>query len=405
MAVLMIGKAFKKNSTNVRVILIRDGGRRPCVEEVAFQSAFRGLQAAADGTTLRDLLRMSLNDSLGATLMTRFFALVLALATASATPVSAEGEVNVYSARHYDTDDALLRRFTEETGIKVNIIEGKSDVLLARIGQEGDLSPADVFITVDAGRLRQAEEKGVFQPTKSKKLESQIPASLRHPDGLWFGLTKRARVMVVSKDRVPEAVVLDYEDLVSPEWKGRVLIRSSSNIYNQSLVASIIEAVGPEKAEAWCKGIVGNLARTPQGGDRDQIRGVAAGEGDVAVVNHYYLARMIEGSEADREAASKVRVLFPNQQGRGTHVNVSGAGVVKNAPNRENAVRFIEFLAGNEAQARFASGNQEYPVAEGIDITPVLKGFGPYRPDQLNAAKLGSNNKTAVRIMDRAGWR
>ena len=337
--------------------------------------------------------------------MIRLLVFVLALAASFASPAMAEGEVNVYSARHYDTDDALLRRFTEETGIKVNIIEGKSDTLLARIGQEGDLSPADVFITVDAGRLRQAEEKGIFQPTRSKELEAQVPASLRHPDGLWFGLTKRARVLVVSKDRLPDLTTLNYEDLASPEWKGKVLIRSSSNIYNQSLVASIIEAAGPEKTEAWCRGIVGNLARAPQGGDRDQIRGVAAGEGDVAVVNHYYLARMIEGNEADRKAASKVRVVFPNQSDRGTHVNVSGAGVVKSAPNRENAVRFIEFLAGNEAQAKFASGNQEYPVVEGIEITPVLKNFGPYTSDQLNAAKLGANNKTAVRIMDRAGWR
>lgn len=337
--------------------------------------------------------------------MIRLLVFALSLAASFASPALAEGEVNVYSARHYDTDDALLRRFTEETGIKVNIIEGNSDTLLARIGQEGDLSPADVFITVDAGRLRQAEEKGLFQPTRSKELEAQIPASLRHPDGLWFGLTKRARVLVVSKDRLPELTTLNYEDLASPEWKGKVLIRSSSNIYNQSLVASIIEAAGPEKTEAWCRGIVGNLARAPQGGDRDQIRGVAAGEGDVAVVNHYYLARMIEGNEADREAASKVRVVFPNQSDRGTHVNVSGAGVVKSAPNRENAVRFIEFLAGNEAQAKFASGNQEYPVVEGIEITPVLKNFGPYTSDQLNAAKLGVNNKTAVRIMDRAGWR
>ena len=328
-------------------------------------------------------------------------------AVAAFTPIaSAEEVVNVYSARHYDTDDALLKRFTEETGIKVNIIEGKSDTLLARIKQEGDLSPADVFITVDAGRLRQGEEQGIFQPTRSKILEKQVPASLRHPDGLWFGLTKRARIIVVSKDRVPaDLMTLDYEDLTDPTWKDRVLIRSSSNIYNQSLVASIIEAHGKSGAEEWCKGMVANMARAPQGGDRDQIRGVAAGEGDVAVVNHYYLARMINGNEADREAASKVRVIFPNQKNRGTHVNVSGAGVVKTAPNPENAVKFIEFLASNEAQKNFASGNQEYPVLVGIETTPTLKGFGPYKSDTLNAAKLGANNKEAVRTMDRAGWR
>ena len=317
----------------------------------------------------------------------------------------AEEVVNIYSARHYDTDDALIKRFTEETGIKVNIIEGRSDALLARIKQEGDLSPADVFITVDAGRLRQAEDQGVFQPVQSEVLEAQVPASLRHPEGLWFGLTKRARVIVASKDRVPADLTLNYEDLADPKWNGRVLIRSSSNIYNQSLVASLIAAHGVAGTEAWCRGIVQNMARTPQGGDRDQIRGIAAGEGDVAVVNHYYLARMIGGSDSDREAASKVRVIFPNQANRGTHVNVSGAGVVKTAPNRDNAVRFIEFLSSNEAQQKFASGNQEYPVTMDLETTAILKGFGPYKSDELNAAQLGANNKEAVRIMDRAGWR
>ena len=338
--------------------------------------------------------------------MIRALALLMLLCIAPATTVSASEVVNVYSARHYDTDDALIKKFTEDTGIKVNIIEGNSDTLLARMKQEGDLSPADVFITVDAGRLRKAEEQGVFQPTSSDTLDARIPASLRHPDGLWFGLTKRARVIVASKDRVPaELVELDYEDLADPRFKGKVLIRSSSNIYNQSLVAALIETLGQEQTEAWCKGVVGNMARTPQGGDRDQIRAVAAGEGDFAVVNHYYLARMIDGNEADQAAASKVRVIFPNQGGRGTHVNVCGAGVVKTAPNRDNAVRFLEFLASEQAQKKFAEGNQEYPVAENIETSVILEGFGPFKQDSLNAATLGTNNKEAVRTMDRAGWR
>ena len=261
-----------------------------------------------------------------------YFALILSIVSPTVAFAAEEEVVNVYSARHYDTDDELIQRFTAETGIKVNLIEGNSDTLLARIKQEGDLSPADVFITVDAGRLRTAEERGVFQPTRSKVLEARIPASLRHPEGLWFGLTKRARVIVASKDRVPADLTLDYEDLTDPEWKGRVLIRSSSNIYNQSLVASLIEAHGASGAEAWCRGIVANVARTPQGGDRDQIRAVAAGEGDVAVVNHYYLARMIGGNEADRAAAGKVRVIFPNQGDRGTHVHVCGAGSCRAHP-------------------------------------------------------------------------
>lgn len=313
--------------------------------------------------------------------------------------------VNVYSARHYDTDDALYERFTELTGIRVNIIEGRSDELLARLKREGKLSSADVFITVDAGRLHRGVTEEIFQPVESSILNDRIPSSLRHPDGLWFGLTKRARIIVASRERVSAETQLDYEDLVAPEWRNRVLIRSSSNIYNQSLVASMIETRGAEATEAWCKGIVANLARTPQGGDRDQIRGVAAGEGDVAVVNHYYYARMLTGSEADRKAASKVRVIFPNQGDRGTHVNVSGAGVAKYAPHPENAVKFIEFLVSDEAQKIFASGNQEYSVVDGLDTTSVLAALGPYKSDEVNASKLGTNNPEAVRIMDRAGWR
>lgn len=335
----------------------------------------------------------------------RFLVFVFAACFAALTPAVADEVVNVYSARHYDTDDELIKRFTAETGIKVNIIEGRSDTLLARMAQEGDLSPADVFITVDAGRLRMAEERGLFQPVRSKVLEAALPASVRHPEGLWFGLTKRARVIVAAKDRVPSDLTLDYEDLAGPEWKGRVLIRSSSNIYNQSLVASLIAANGAEATAEWCRGVVANLARPPQGGDTDQIRAVAAGEGDVAVVNHYYLARLLGGKPADREVAERVRVIFPNQDGRGTHVNICGAGVVKTAPNRENAIRFIEFLASEPAQRRFAEGNLEYPSMKDVPTSSVLTAFGEFKSDPLNASMLGANNKQAVRIMDRAGWR
>ena len=336
----------------------------------------------------------------------RCLLIVIATCLGLVAPALSEEVVNVYSARHYDTDDELIQRFTEETGIKVNLIEGKSDTLLARIKQEGDLSPADVFITVDAGRLRMAEDQGIFQPTRSEILEARLPASVRHPEGLWFGLTKRARVIVAAKDRVPADLELDYEDLTEPTWKGRVLIRSSSNIYNQSLVASLLEAYGESGAEEWCRGIVANMARPPQGGDTDQIRAVAAGEGDVAVVNHYYLARLIGSDKpADRDVAAKVRVIFPNQDGRGTHVNICGGGVLKTAPNQENAVRFLEFLASDAAQRRFAEGNHEYPSVVEIPASPVLKGFGAYKADPLNASKLGANNRRAVLVMDRAGWR
>lgn len=326
----------------------------------------------------------------------------------AATAVTAEQQpvVNVYSARHYDTDDELYKRFTEQTGIQVRVIEGKSDELLARLKREGEFSPADVLITVDAGRLHKAVEEGVFQPIESTDLEARVPATLRHPDGLWFGLSKRARVLAVSRERVDDSVTqLNYEDLTKPDWKGRVLVRSSSNIYNQSMVASMIATDGPEAAQAWCGALVENFARRPQGGDRDQIAAVAAGEGDVAIVNHYYYARMLTGTPQEQEAASKVRIIFPNQDERGTHVNISGAGVVRNAPNRENAIRFIEFLASEEAQQVFAGGNQEYPVVEDVSITSVLSELGPFRSDSVNATDLGVYNREAVMIMDRVGWR
>ncbi|MCG8456478.1 MAG: Fe(3+) ABC transporter substrate-binding protein, partial [Holophagales bacterium] len=315
------------------------------------------------------------------------------------------GEVNVYSARHYDSDDDVYAAFTEATGIEVNVIEGNSGALLERLRREGEASPADVFITVDAGRLHQAETEGIFQPAESAVLNERVPAKLRHPEGLWYGLTKRARVVVYAKDRVDPSELASYEDLADPKWKGRVLIRSSSNIYNQSLMGSILAAVGEEEAEAWCRGVVANIARDPQGGDRDQIRAVAAGEGDVAVVNTYYLAHMASGSPEDQEAASKVGVIFPNQGGRGTHVNISGAGVVSGAPNPENAVRLLEHLTGPEAQNIFAGGNKEYPVVEGYASITELEAFGAFEEDALDAAIFAANNQEALMIMDRCGWR
>ena len=313
--------------------------------------------------------------------------------------------VNVYSARHYDTDDRIYSAFEERTGIKVRLIEGKSDALLARLKREGKRSPADVFITVDAGRLFQAERQRVFQPISSKRLMTRVPANLRHPKGLWFGLTKRARIILRSKERVKEGEITRYEDLAKPKWKGRVLIRSSSNVYNQSLVGSMIVAHGVKGAEAWCRGLVANMARKPQGGDRDQIIGVAAGEADVAVANSYYYARMLSGTPAEKAAAAKVAVVFPNQDGRGTHVNLSGVGVCAHAPNKANAIKFVEFLSGELAQKTFAAGNNEYPVVRGVETVPVLRNFGTFKEDAVNAAAFGNNNLTAVRIMDRAGWR
>ncbi len=318
---------------------------------------------------------------------------------------SSDGVVNVYSARHYDVDDEVYESFTRETGIKVNIIEGDSAALLERLRREGEQSPADVFIAVDAGRLYQAEQEGIFDPVESEILSQRIPANLRHPDGLWFGLTKRARILVYAKDRVQPGEINSYEDLADPKWKGRVLIRSSSNIYNQSLMGSILAAHGEEAAEAWCRDLVANMARKPQGGDRDQVRAVAAGEGDVAVANSYYLAHMSSGSPEDQAAAAKVGVVFPNQDDRGTHVNISGAGVVKGAPNRDNAIRLLEHLTDETAQQLFAGGNKEYPAVAGYATVPELEAFGEFQEDTLNASVFGSNNQQALMIMDRCGWR
>ncbi|MEO1007499.1 MAG: extracellular solute-binding protein [Planctomycetota bacterium] len=341
----------------------------------------------------------------------------LAIAFSATTDLATDQDevVNVYSARHYDTDDALYERFTAQTGIRVNLIEGRSDALLARLQREGDLSPADVFITVDAARLQQAVEAGVLAETESAELEARVPATLRDPEGRWFALTRRVRLIVVHRDRVPEGAITSYADLADPRWRDRVLVRSSSSVYNQSLVAAMADAAGAEATEAWCEGLVTNFARNPQGGDRDQVRAVAAGEGDVALVNHYYVARMLTGGGADRDAAESVRVIFPDQSSAsasdgskglsGAHVNISGAGVVKTAPNRENAIKFIEYLLSNDAQRALAEGNNEYPVVPGVPITSVLRGFGTFRADDVPVSAMASGNREAVEMMDRAGWR
>ena len=326
------------------------------------------------------------------------FAALTALATAQ--------EVNVYSARHYDSDVALYEAFTEETGIEVNLIEADADELIERIRSEGANSPADVLITVDAGRLWRAEEAGLLSPVESEVLSAAVPANLRHPEGEWFGLTTRARVVVYNKETVDEGELSTYEDLASDAWEGRICVRSSSNVYNQSLVASLIAANGVEETESWAEGLVANFAREPQGGDTDQIKAVAAGECDVAIVNHYYLARLIASDDpADREVAETVGIFFPNQDGRGTHVNISGAGVVASAPNRENAVRFLEFLTTPEAQEVFAAGSYEFPAVEGVPVAEVVADFGDFTADDVNVALYGENNPEAVRIMDRTGWR
>lgn len=317
-----------------------------------------------------------------------------------------EAEINLYSSRHYNTDQALYDEFTEQTGIEVNLIEGGADELIERIKSEGENSPADVLCTVDAGRLWRADQEGLFAPTSSEILEESVPENLRHPDGHWFGFSKRARVIMYHTDRVNPDDISTYEELADPQWEGKVLIRSSSNIYNQSLGAALIENLGMEETEAWAAGVMGNMARPPEGGDTDQIRALAAGEGDLAVSNTYYLARLINSDDpADQEVAEAVGVIFPNQGGMGTHVNISGCGVVANAPNAEAAVQFLEYLVTPSAQGYFADGNHEYPVVAGVNANSTVENLGDFEEDTIDATVYGENNPEAVKLFDRVGWK
>ncbi|MEM7758669.1 MAG: Fe(3+) ABC transporter substrate-binding protein [Cyanobacteria bacterium P01_A01_bin.40] len=311
------------------------------------------------------------------------------------------GQVNIYSSRHYNTDDQLYDGFTEQTGVKVNLIEGKDDELIERIKSEGSNSPADILITVDAGRLWRAAQAEIFAPVDSEVLESKIPENLQDPDNLWFGYSKRARVIIYNKERVDPSQLSTYEALADPKWQGKFIVRSSSNIYNQSLVAGMIEEQGEAATAQWIEGLVANFARSPQGNDTSQIEDVAAGVADLTLANTYYLARY----EDNPEVFDQVGIFFPNQDDRGTHVNISGAGLLKNAPNRDNAIAFLEYLASPEAQEFFALGNNEYPVVEGTPVNPVVAGFGEFKDDTTNVAAYGKNNADAVKIMDLSGWK
>jgi iron(III) transport system substrate-binding protein len=324
-----------------------------------------------------------------------------------ASGAGAEDEVvNLYSSRHYQTDERLYQGFTEATGIAVNRVDGKGDALMARLESEGQNSPADIFITVDAGNLWRAQQAGLFQPIESAVLAERVPEHLRHPQGYWFGFSTRARVIVYNKDMVDPAEIDSYEDLADPKWKGKVCIRSSDNIYNQSLLASLIEHDGEAAAEAWAKGVVANFARDPQGGDTDQILAVAAGECGLALANTYYYVRLMQSEDAaEKTAVEKTGVIFPNQNGRGTHVNVSGAGVLAHAPHKEAAIKFLEYLASDAAQAYFADGNNEYPVVDGVPGNPALERLGTFKADPVNVSVYGEHQPAAQRVFDRAGWK
>lgn len=320
-------------------------------------------------------------------------------------PANSE-EVNVYSARKEALIKPLLDKFTAQTGIKVNLVTGKADALISRAKSEGKLSPADLLLTTDVGRLVRAKNLNITQAVSSDVVEQAIPENLRDAQGHWFSLTMRARPIIYSPDRVNPDELSSIEGLTDAKWKGRVCIRSSGNIYNQSMVAAMIEQVGVEVAQSWANDFIKSFARPPKGGDRDQIKAVAAGQCDIAVANTYYLAGMLtDDDKSAKEAAGKVKVFWPNQEGRGAHVNVSGAAIMKNAPNVENAKQLLEFMASKESQAWYAKTNHEYPIVEGVEWSDVLKAFGTFKAESITLSRVGELNGESVKVMDRAGWK
>ncbi len=328
-----------------------------------------------------------------------------ALAAAIAAPAFAEGELNLYSARHYDTDERLYSDFEKATGITINRIEGKADELLARMQAEGANSPADVLITVDTSRLARAKEAGVLQSIDSDVLEARIPAPQQDADNQWFGFSQRARIIFFDKAEVANPPQT-YLDLAKPEYKGMVCIRSSTNTYNQTLLASIITHHGEEAAKGWADGIVANMARDPQGGDTDQIRGIVSGECEISVANSYYFARSfrknVKGLSDSREM---VGWTFPSQDAEGAHMNLSGAGVAAHAPNKENAVLFLEYLASDSAQQYFSGGNDEFPSVPGVELAPSVAALGTFKADDVNLSEVAKNIPTAQKIFNEAGWK
>jgi len=331
---------------------------------------------------------------------------ILATALVATIGFSATQEVNIYSHRHYDTDKQLYKMFEKNTGIKVNVVKAKANELMKRLEKEGKNSPADILITSDAARLYIAQQKGLLQTVNSRVLNAAIPANLRQKDGYWYALTKRARVIVYNKDKVDPSTLSTYAALTKPELKGKVLIRKANNIYNQSLLASMVANDGEENAKAWAKAMVNNFARTPKGSDRDQMKAVAANIGDVAVVNTYYVGKLLNSKKTSEvEVGKRMGVFFPNQNENGTHINISGAGVTKYSKNKENAVKLLEFLVSPKAQSMYGKRNYEYPANQNVEPSELLKSWGTFKEDTLALEELGANNAKAVKIFNEVKWK
>lgn len=330
--------------------------------------------------------------------------LATALAVLIATPALAEGELNLYSSRHYDTDERLYSDFEDATGIRINRIEGKADELIARMQAEGRNSPADILLTVDTSRLARAKDAGVLQSIDSEVLEERIPDYLQDADNQWFGFSQRARIIFYDKADV-ETPPQTYLDLAKPEYKGMVCHRSSSNVYSQTLLAAMIENHGEEAAREWARGMVENFARPPQGGDTDQLRGIVSGECDIAVANTYYFARALRKDvKGVSEQIDMIGWVFPSQDAEGAHMNLSGGGVAAHAPNKENAIKFLEYLASDQAQVYFSAGNDEFPAVKGVELSESVAKLGDFKSDEVNLSAVAKNVPLAQKIFNEVGW-
>ena len=317
-------------------------------------------------------------------------------------------EVNLYSQRHYAVDELQYKNFTEKTGIKVNVVKANADQLIERLKNEGDDSPADLFITVDAGKLYNARQAGVLQEISSENINENIISDLRDPDGFWAPITYRSRIIVYSNDRVKKSDLNSYEDLANPKWKGRLLVRSSSNAYNQALMSSLVANLGSENTEKWSSAVVSNFARDPKGSDRDQVKAIAAGQGDIAIVNSYYIGLLLASEkEEEQNAGNSVSVFFPNQgeADRGSHINISAIGLTKSSPNKENAIKLIEYLTSEEAQEVYVNNSYEYPANSLVEPSDIVKSWGNFKIDKLNLNALGEFRPEALKIFDKTGWK
>lgn len=333
---------------------------------------------------------------------TSTFALAVAM---TATGAIAEGELNLYSSRHYDTDERLYSEFTETTGITINRIEGNADELIARMEAEGSNSPVDVFLTVDTVRISRAKELGLLQSVDSDLLEAKVPAYLQDEDNQWFAFSQRARILFYDKNEVANPPAT-YQDLAKPEYAGMVCIRSSSNVYTQNIVAALTAHLGEEATADWAEAVVGNFARDPQGGDTDQLRGIVSGECDIAMSNTYYFARALRKDVSGlSDSTEMIGWVFPNQNDFGAHMNISGGGVAAHAPNKDNAVKFLEYLASDQAQQYFSAGNDEYPAVPGVGLAPSVAQLGIFRPDAIELSDIADNISAAQKILADSGWK